>query len=89
VSETGLLENTPRPADAKAGGWFGIIARDVTNLDERAWFILPEFDIDIQWGPARWQARDTVSLPVRGNACLVVFDNRHNPWVVCWWPFDS
>lgn len=28
-----------------------------------------------------------VVLPVRGNKCLVGFDDNGDPWVVVWWPF--
>src|SRR4029077_17147398 len=28
-------------------------------------------------------------LPGRGDRCLVVFDNRKQPWVVAWWPYAT
>jgi hypothetical protein len=27
-----------------------------------------------------------IILPVLKNKCLLLFDNRQNPWVVEWWP---
>ncbi|HEY1249460.1 MAG TPA: hypothetical protein VGE97_10770 [Nitrososphaera sp.] len=35
------------------------------------------------------QLRPHDLLPKRGNPCLVVFDQRHIPWVVVWWPYGS
>lgn len=67
--------------------WYGTFAADVDDLTDLAPVIIPEFDPGLQWGPARWQARDSVSLPRKGDSCLVAFDNRREPWVIAWWPF--
>ena len=66
---------------------FGTIAQSAADLTDLVPVILPDFDPNQQWGPCRWQSRDAVSLPARGDACLVIFDNQRNPWIVAWWPF--
>jgi hypothetical protein len=37
--------------------------------------------------PARLINFLELKMPVRGNRCLVVFDNDRAPWVVVWWPY--
>lgn len=69
--------------------WFGQIARAVGDFTERAYVILPDFAQDKQLGPCFWQARDSVTLPARGDRCVVVFDNRGQIWVLAWWPFST
>lgn len=66
---------------------YGLIAKTAADLTTLVPVIIPEFDAHLQWGPCRWQSRDSVSLPQKGDACLVVFDNRREPWIVAWWPF--
>ena len=67
--------------------WRGSFARNVASLSARAYVILPDMDPSLQIGPCRWQSRDAVSLPVRGDDCLVIFDNDNEPWIVAWWPY--
>lgn len=31
----------------------------------------------------------SVIFPQRGNRCLVQFDNRKQPWIIAWWPFNN
>lgn len=33
---------------------------------------------------AAWPARSDLSLPMRGDSCLVEIDNTGRPWVVAW-----
>ena len=66
---------------------YGTIAEDAGSLADPVEVILPDFDSDMRWGPCLWQSRDPISLPLRGDKCLVVFDNRMNPWILAWWPF--
>lgn len=68
--------------------WFGTVSVAPADLTDFVTVILPEYDSDLQWGPCRWQSRDATSLPAIGDECLVMFDNRKNPWVVAWWPFS-
>ncbi len=67
--------------------WQGRFAKAVPDLASRAYVIIPDLDPTLQIGPCRWQARDAVSLPAKGDACLVIFDNDHEPWVVAWSPY--
>lgn len=70
------------------GPSYGTVAKDAIDFADLVPVILPDFDDTLQWGPCRWQSRDDVSLPRRGDQCLVIFDNRHNPVIVQWWPFS-
>lgn len=77
-----------RPAQHDViGPHLGVIAVDAANLSDPLPVILPDFDADITWGPCRWQSRDAATLPNKGDTCLVIFDNRREPWIVAWWPF--
>jgi hypothetical protein len=69
--------------------WYGTFAYDVDDFLERAYVILPDFNENQAVGPCRWQARDSTSLPDKGDDCLVMYDNRGQLWVVAWWPYDT
>ena len=81
-----LRDLMPDPEE-QAPLWFGTFAKDVMDFTDLAPIIIPDFDTHLQWGPARWQTRDATTLPQKGDLCLVVFDNRRQPWVIAWWPF--
>lgn len=66
---------------------YGIIAAPAGDFNTFVPVIIPEFDPNLQWGPCRWQSRDEISLPAKGDECLVVWDSRREPWIVAWWPF--
>lgn len=76
---------TPPPALNRI--WRGTVAADVADFADKMYVIMPDFDPHLKIGPARWQARDAVSLPAKGDDCLVIFDNDREPWVPVWWPF--
>lgn len=67
--------------------WRGVIATTAADFDERIAVTIPDLDPNLRIEGCRWQARDAVSLPARGDTCLVIFDNNKEAWVVCWWPF--
>jgi hypothetical protein len=67
--------------------WRGVVAASAADFADLVPVILPEFDQHLQWGPCRWQPRGDISLPAKGDTCLVMFDNRRDPWIVAWWPF--
>lgn len=69
------------------GAHYAIIHTDPGDLSNRVYVILPDFDPSFKWGPCRWQSRDNLTRPQSGEECLVLFDNRGDPWVVAWWPF--
>lgn len=67
--------------------WRGVVAKSAGDLTTLVPVIIPEYDEKLEWGPCRWQSRDATSLPVKGDSCLVIFDNLRQPWIVAWWPF--
>lgn len=83
-----LFEDTaPAPA-APRQAWFGTIAKNAANPDDRLEVIVPDLvGTAVRITDARWMPRGALDLPVRGDECLVIFDNRQQPWVVAWWPF--
>jgi len=66
--------------------WFGTIAADVLDFDVKAYVNITDFDTQNRIGPCRWQSRNTVDKPLRGDWCAVVLDNRGNWWILVWWP---
>lgn len=82
-----VFYDLPSKAALGQGAWHATIASNPNDLSEKVMVIIPDFDPQLQWGPCRWQSRDDVSLPNRGDPCLVILDNDREPWVVCWWPF--
>lgn len=81
-----MRDAIPEPQEGR-NVWFAVFAEDATDLADPVTVIIPDFDPHLQWGPVLWQSRDSVSLPAKGDRCLVIFDNRRGPWVVAWWPF--
>lgn len=69
--------------------WRGKITSNPSSITERVEVSIPDLDPRLAIGLARWQSRDAVSLPARGDDCLIVFDNNREPWVVAWWPYSS
>lgn len=69
------------------GPHYGTIAKTAVDFTTLLPVVLPDFDETLQWGPCMWQSRDAVSLPQKGDQCLVVFNNRREPVIVMWWPF--
>lgn len=63
-----------------------VIARDVTDFNQKAFVVFPDLDPSVHIGPCKWQARDSVSLPASGDTCVVLLDNHSEPWIPCWWP---
>jgi hypothetical protein len=81
-----LFEDRPAPP-AVSYVWRGIVASHPTDVSQRINVKIPDMNKDLVFPNVRWQTRDSISLPDRGDACLVVFDNDREPWVVAWWPF--
>lgn len=81
-----MRDNIADPPEGRTT-WYGVIADDATDFTDLLTIIIPEFDEHLRWGPCRWQTREAVSLPAKGDKCLVIFDNRRDPWIVAWWPF--
>jgi hypothetical protein len=66
--------------------WRGVIAATVNDFSDKVYVTIPTLG-NLRLGPCRWQSRDGVSFPARGDFCLVIFDNDNEPWVAVWWPF--
>jgi len=67
--------------------WAATFATNVSDFTALAPIIIPAFDPHLEWGPCRWQTRDSVNLPRKGDTCIVAFDSNREPWVIAWWPF--
>jgi hypothetical protein len=80
-------DNQKDPENLIATAHAGIVAKSATDFTSLVPVILPDFDEHLQWGPCRWNSRDAVSLPIKGDPCLVVFSNTREPWIIAWWPF--
>lgn len=66
--------------------WRGVVASNPSDLSDRLSVVVPEFDPQFKWEGCRWQSRDDHSLPASGDPCVLVLDNRNEPWVIAWWP---
>lgn len=78
-----LLKKDPKLRDF----WFATVAKAPSDISDTLSVVVPDFDPQFIWKGCRWQSRDAVTLPIVGNECLVVLDNRNRPWVPVWWPF--
>ena len=82
-----LREDTVDPIGHQLSSlWWGTIAVGANRMDDMVYVVLPDGSPNHQVGPCYWQARDSFSMPKRGEKCLFSFDNRQQPWVVAWWP---
>lgn len=90
---TGRLKDLVNPLNNShldyGGSWYGEMAHDITDIRNGAFVYIMDFSDSLMWGPCPWQSRDKDSLPSEGDPCIVVFDNRRNPWVIAWWPFAN
>lgn len=77
-----------RRISPNTGAWHGQVLRGATDLEDPLYVIIPAFSKSLRFGPCRWQSRDALSMPAKGDECLVIFDNYRIPWVVAWWPYD-
>lgn len=85
----GFLFEEGRDTDVGISLWFGKFATDVLEFSDKAYILLPDFDATKRFGPCFWQSRDDITLPQEGDRCSVMFDNRQQPWVIAWWPFNN
>lgn len=66
----------------------GTVATTVTSPSDDLYVIVHSFDGGrVQWGPCPWVPSS--ALPVRGEDCLVLFDEQEVPWVMVTAPVDS
>ena len=71
-----------------AGAFYAKVAAGASDLSDTLEVIIPGFDTQLRFQEVYWQSRDDVSMPARGDECLVIFDDRRRPWVVAWWPYS-
>lgn len=67
--------------------WSAIVATNASDFADLIDITIPGIDPNLRWTSCRWQARNDIDMPVRGNACLAIFDDNGQIWVVAWWPF--
>src|SRR5215831_4426508 len=66
----------------------GVIANTITSPSDDLYVTVPAFDGSrVQWGPCPWSP--STALPLRGDDCLVLFDERETPWVMVLAPVES
>lgn len=82
-----VFDGIPMRETLSGTAWYATIATNAIDLSSSVDVTIPAFDKNLRFGPCRWQSRDATSLPARGDECLVIFDDRKQPWVVAWWPF--
>lgn len=63
----------------------GFVSKAPTGLGEPFTVTVPDFDQNHVYQVRRWEARGT-TLPAVGDECLVLVDDREEPWVPAWWP---
>jgi hypothetical protein len=68
------------------GAWAGKFANNPASFDANAFVIIPRISTTNRIGPMRFTRCQGTSLPVRGDSCLVLYDERENPYIVAWWP---
>jgi len=67
----------------------GIIATTPAALETTVEVTIPSYDRTLRWGPCKFNrnitAAGVVQSPVRGNDCLVIFDNDREVQILTWW----
>lgn len=61
----------------------GVISRAPTTVDEPAYVVIESFDEEHEYGPCPWQPR-AHGFPQVGDVCVVIFDERGDPWISTW-----
>ena len=90
------------PAVALAGIFQGAISQAPATIHHPVSVVIRQFNnkglsstpitanstglIPFQYTGARWQARDTHTLPAVGDPCIVILDDFGEAWVPVWWP---
>ena len=67
------------------GVWSGTIATSAINGFATVMVIVPSLGGNqTRFGPCRWVIKG-IDLSARGDACLVVWDEKQKPFVIAWW----
>lgn len=81
------LEDTREAMPQFMPGLFsGKIATSALDITDQVMVTITGFNSKLRWGPCKWMPRPGV-YPTRGDACIVMFDDRNIPYVIGWWPF--
>lgn len=86
MSSSELFENLPDRSPMQRT-WAAVIASNPSDFADLVSVTIPGLDANLRWEDCKWQARNDVDFPQRGNTCLVIFDDNMQLWVVAWWPF--
>jgi hypothetical protein len=78
--------DTRQPANPFGQVYHGLVARAPTLLSDLISVTIPDIHPDLLFNNVNWQSRDNVTLPAKGDDCVVIFDHNRQPWVVTWWP---
>jgi len=82
----GFIYDQTEPERIQARVWNGWIASGAVDSLDRVDVVIPKLDPNLRWTDIRWQPRDNMILPKRGDDCAVIVDNNGEMWVVAWWP---
>lgn len=77
----------PKP-EIPAPGRFGTIKRAPASGEDPLAVVVRDLDEHLIFEVERWQSRG-VTLPLEGDECLIVEDERGEPWVAVWWPANG
>lgn len=81
-----LYDSLPEQSSPQVA-WSGIIATNPPDFATKVAITIPGIDPNLRWTNCKWQARNDIDMPIRGNSCLAIFDDNNQIWVVAWWPF--
>lgn len=85
----GLSDLFPQEASGRSVVCKGLIATTPTGNETTVQVTIPSFDSNQRWGPCKFQyhinLNNSVQSPVRGDECLVVFDEGREAQLLTWW----
>jgi hypothetical protein len=73
--------------------WSGEIATDPADTTDPVMVRIPAKDEGVyEYGPCPWEPRivdgDEYGIPSTGDRALIALDEKGDPWIVMWWPYD-
>lgn len=72
----------------KGNVYTGMIAEDANDFDDAIDVVVKDYSDKFRHGPCRFPRCNGATLPLRGDDCLVAFDENDDPWIVVWYPGD-
>ena len=64
--------------------WAGTIATTATAMDDLLSVVIDGLDGHLRWTDCHWQPKDNITLPQRGDKCVVIMDDNGELWIVSW-----